>query len=156
MRLATGWGAGVTFALVFLLLQRIVPLYVWAAFSLRSVVLELLGVLILIVATAFTLWARWDLGTMWSATPSIKQAHELRTDGAYRITRHPIYTGLLVMLFATMLISGFGAAVIGFVLFCIYLAIKIRTEEQMLIQTFGERYEQYRRAVPGLIPSLGR
>jgi len=56
------------------------------------------GLAILAVSTAFTIWARPALRTMWSFDPVVKQAHLLRTRGPYAVTRHPIYTGLLGML----------------------------------------------------------
>ena len=57
--------------------------------------LELPGLVLLVVSTVFAIWARLSLGRMWSASPNvIQEHHELRTDGAYAITRHPIYTGL--------------------------------------------------------------
>jgi protein-S-isoprenylcysteine O-methyltransferase Ste14 len=40
-----------------------------------------LGLAILLAATAFTLWARFALGLMWSAVPAVKEGHLLRTSG---------------------------------------------------------------------------
>src|SRR5262249_5495799 len=61
----------------------------------HSLWLELPGLVLLVASTVFTIWARLRLGRMWSSSPSMLQAdHELRTDGPYAITRHPIYTGL--------------------------------------------------------------
>ncbi len=61
------------------------------------------GLLLLFTATVFTLWARLVLGSMWSSTPRIKSDHLLRINGPYRITRHPIYTGLLGMVIGSLL-----------------------------------------------------
>src|SRR5262245_62627993 len=57
-----------------------------------------LGAALLVVATGFTIWARVELGTMWSSTPVARENHVLRADGPYAVTRHPIYTGILGML----------------------------------------------------------
>ena len=57
-----------------------------------------IGLVILLGSTVFTLWARFALGTMWTLDARLKEGHALRTDGPYRITRHPIYTGILGML----------------------------------------------------------
>ena len=70
---------------------------------------ELPGLVLLVASTGFTIWARLSLGGMWSASPDVLRAdHELRTDGPYAITRHPIYTGLFGMLLGTVLASGLG------------------------------------------------
>src|SRR6478752_9353214 len=72
--------------------------------------IELPGLVLLVASTAFTIWARVRLGRMWSASPNVLQAeHELRTDGPYSVTRHPIYTGLLGMLLGSVLLNGLGA-----------------------------------------------
>lgn len=65
-----------------------------------------LGLVVLVISTAFTLWARVALGIMWSLNATTKDEHQLRTHGPYAVTRHPIYTGLLGMLLGTTLLNG--------------------------------------------------
>jgi protein-S-isoprenylcysteine O-methyltransferase Ste14 len=114
--------------------------------------LQLVGATVLVAATAFTLWARWVLGTMWAAVAAIKEGHQLRTEGPYRITRHPIYTGLLGMLLGSMLLAGFGVWVPYFIGVLIAAIAKVTAEERLLLATFGEQYTQYQHRVPQLIP----
>ncbi|SRR6266700_1325539 len=114
--------------------------------------LQIVGALLLISATAFTLWARIVLGTMWAAVAAIKEDHQLRTAGPYRITRHPIYTGLIGMLLGSMLMGGFGVWVLYFISGLIALLVKMRSEERLLRETFGEQYVHYQQRVPQLIP----
>lgn len=115
-------------------------------------IMSAVGAVVLVAATAFTLWARVSLGTMWSSTPTIKAGHELRTDGPYRVTRHPIYTGMLGMFLGTTLLTGSVIALIAFALFIVYIALKIRTEETLLIETFGDEYRRLQQTVPAVIP----
>lgn len=114
--------------------------------------LQIIGVTLLISATAFTLWARIVLGTMWTAVAAIKESHQLRTAGPYRITRHPIYTGLIGMLLGSMLMGGFGVWVLYFISGLIALLVKVRSEEHLLKGTFGEQYVHYQQRVPQLLP----
>jgi protein-S-isoprenylcysteine O-methyltransferase Ste14 len=111
------------------------------------------GLVLLVASTAFAIWARSSLGAMWSLAPNVlKDHHELRTDGPYGITRHPIYTGLLGMLLGTALLSGLGfwigLPVVGVAVF----ATRVHIEEGLMSRTFPEDYPRYRRRVPGLIP----
>lgn len=108
----------------------------------------------LVAATAFTLWARTVLGSMWSSAPSVKEGHELRTDGPYSITRHPIYTGMLGMVLGSVLVTGRWWAVAAFVLVTIYFLNKLQAEERLMAETFGERYAEYRRRTPRIVPGL--
>jgi protein-S-isoprenylcysteine O-methyltransferase Ste14 len=75
----------------------------WAALAVHVTELQVIDVILLIAATLFTLWSRLVLGTMWPSAAAVKSDHQLRTDGPYRVTRHPIYTGILGMLAGTTL-----------------------------------------------------
>jgi protein-S-isoprenylcysteine O-methyltransferase Ste14 len=113
------------------------------------------GLVLLIASTAFTLWARVALGRMWSATPNMLRAgHQLRTDGPYGVTRHPIYTGLLGMLLGTVLLNGFGPALVALVVGAAVVAARIPIEERLMSRTFPEEYARYRERVPRFVPGL--
>lgn len=114
--------------------------------------LRLLGLFLLITSTAFTLWARSVLGLMWTSSPIIKSGHILHTDDPYRITRHPIYTGLLGMATGSFFIGGHGEWFVGIVEVLIIFQIKIVLEERLLLSIFGEQYVQFKERVPLLIP----
>jgi protein-S-isoprenylcysteine O-methyltransferase Ste14 len=146
-----GWlvaGAGVGLVVAF------VPRSMWAAVTFRSDVLAYIGLVVLVGSTLFTLWARWTLGKMWSSVPALREHHELHTNGPYRWTRHPIYTGILGMLLGTVLIAGFGGAILGLLVFGGVFLVRIPREEKLMLQTFGEQYVRYQREVPRLVPFL--
>jgi protein-S-isoprenylcysteine O-methyltransferase Ste14 len=102
---------------------------------------------------AFTWWARIHLGTLWSGRVTRKADHRIVDTGPYGIVRHPIYTGILVAIFASVLLRpgvfGFaGAAVLAW-----SFVIKLRLEERFLKQELGaEAYESYQHRVPMLVP----
>jgi protein-S-isoprenylcysteine O-methyltransferase Ste14 len=135
-----------------LMLEQLVPASVWHPITVEARWLVVPGVAVLVVFTAFTLWSRLALGTMWTSSAVVKDDHVLRTDGPYGITRHPIYTGLLGMLASTALIEGLGRWVVYFVLSVLLVGVKIRAEERLLDRALGGVYEQYRQRVPLLIP----
>jgi protein-S-isoprenylcysteine O-methyltransferase Ste14 len=95
--------------------------------------IELPGLVLLVASTCFTIWARISLGRMWSSSPDIVRTdHELRTDGPYAITRHPIYTGLFGMLVGTVLLNGLGAS-LGFLIVGVaFLAPRIPIEARAM------------------------
>lgn len=150
-RFSYGWLlAGVAIWLVIRQLRTHTP---WTG-VLASAWLALLGAVVLVCATAFTVWARLELGTMWSSTAVVKQQHVLRTDGPYAIVRHPIYTGLIGMLLGTAIVNGLGLWLLLPLAGVLLFELKIRREERLMYTTFGAQYEQYRRRVPQLIPGL--
>ncbi|MGI9234856.1 MAG: methanethiol S-methyltransferase [Woeseiaceae bacterium] len=75
------------------------------------------------------------------------------TPALYRIVRHPIYVGWLgiVWFTPTMTVTHFVFAVGA----TLYILVGIKLEERDLEAAHPE-YSQYKRKVPGLIPSMGR
>src|ERR1700758_780037 len=50
---------------------------------------------------AFSWWARLHLGPLWSGSITRKRDHRVVDTGPYAIVRHPIYTGILLAVYAT-------------------------------------------------------
>jgi protein-S-isoprenylcysteine O-methyltransferase Ste14 len=115
---------------------------------------RVLGLVVLVASTVFTLWARFSLGTSWSVAPKVQGDHQLRTHGPYAVTRHPIYTGLLGMMLGATLLSGIGQWIVLFPVGLIVFEVKVRMEERLLVATFSDEYPRYRRQVPQLVPGL--
>lgn len=70
---------------------------------------------------------------------------ELRTDWPFRVVRHPIYFGWMLMVLAppTMTMSRLLFASVS----SLYLLLAIPWEERSLIETFGDDYRAYTREV---------
>jgi protein-S-isoprenylcysteine O-methyltransferase Ste14 len=117
--------------------------------------LAVLGVALVLASTALLLWARWVLGTMWASVPLVQEGHELRTSGPYGIVRHPIYTGMLGLIFGGMLACGFGVWVLFLVVAIPWLAHRVRIEDGLMASQFGSQYAEYRSRVPALLPRIG-
>ena len=116
--------------------------------------IEWMGVGLTFLGLSFTWWARVHLGRNWSGTVTLKEGHALIRTGPYRLTRHPIYTGLILAVVGTALATdsvgaliAAGSIVFGFVL-------KLRGEERLLTEHFGDAYRAYQAEVPQLIPGL--
>ena len=147
-------GAVLVSAIAVVAVLRAVPTSSWHASTIHTPWVQVLGLAVLIGSTAFALWARFALGTMWSLAPVVKNRHQLRTNGPYSVTRHPIYTGLLGMLLGTVLVVGLGRSVVIFPVGVVLIEIKIQLEEGLLLTSFPDEYPRYRRRVPQLVPGL--
>lgn len=95
------------------------------------------------------------LGKEWSLTARLVEGHKLATSGPYAYVRHPIYTGLLGMLLATGLaFSNSIALVAALVIFSIGTMIRVRSEERLLREAFGQEFDDYARRVSAIVPGL--
>lgn len=104
-------------------------------------------------------WLAWasahELGKQWRFEAAVSADHELIQSGPYGWIRHPIYTSMFGMLMAT------GAAytwwpmwIAGAVVFLIGTEIRVRAEERLLEQHFGDQFRAYRSRVRAYIPLL--
>jgi protein-S-isoprenylcysteine O-methyltransferase Ste14 len=112
------------------------------------------GLAVTSVGIAYAIWARLTLGRNWSAKPMVKQDHALIVRGPYALTRHPIYTGLLLASIGTGMAVAEWRSVVGVALLLTAMLIKIRQEERLMTETFPAEYPAYRRRVRALVPWL--
>ena len=110
------------------------------------------GAVLTLGGLLFTVWARVHLGRNWSAYVTVKDGHELVTDGPYRFVRHPIYTGLLLAFAGSAVARGEWRGIVAVVLAFFALWRKSRLEEQWMRERFGSAYENYARRTAALIP----
>jgi len=98
------------------------------------------------------IWSRKVLGAEWSQDVELKQGHKLVESGPYRLMRHPIYTGHLLMGLGTAIASGSIVAFTGLALFVLGFWIKLNQEERLLVRGFPDEYPAYKTRVKALIP----
>ena len=110
------------------------------------------GAVLCIAGLGFCVWARFTLGRNWSGVVTFKGGHELIMRRPYAIVRHPIYTGLLVMIVGTVIVFGHVAGIIALPFVCWGLWIKLRYEEKLMREKFPDQYAAYQRRVKRLIP----
>ena len=96
-----------------------------------------------------------DLGTNWSITLEVREQHRLVTQGVYRRVRHPMYAALLLYSVGQALVlPNWVAGPSYLIAFAILFAFRVRSEEGMMLERFGDEYAAYmthtKRVVPGL------
>ncbi len=77
-----------------------------------------------------------------------EKASQLVVTGLYRISRNPMYLGLLLILTGAVVWFGSAANVLILMCFVAYItAFQIKPEEERLKRIFGPEYRYYRRQV---------
>jgi len=111
------------------------------------------GAVVALVAILLFRNATANLGRQWRIDAGLNQDHTLVQTGAYRIVRHPIYASMLGMFVAgAFWVGTFPGWPIGLVLFIIGTEIRVRVEDGLLRERFGERFTEWQRTVPACLP----
>jgi protein-S-isoprenylcysteine O-methyltransferase Ste14 len=113
-----------------------------------------IAVVLMLCGFAFAIWARRHIGRFWSARVTLKEGHQLIESGPYSLVRHPIYTGLLLSMAATVTTIGTVQSVCGYAALVGALIFKLAAEERLLAANFGEAYKKYQQRVKALIPGV--
>jgi len=95
------------------------------------------------------------LGREYTLTPRAEPQQELISTGLYRLVRHPGYAGILLSILGLQAILGTWLAVLSTLLVVLAVPVRIRVEEDLLVERFGHEYDEYRsrtryRLLPGL------
>jgi protein-S-isoprenylcysteine O-methyltransferase Ste14 len=85
---------------------------------------------------------------------TLKGGHELITSGPYALVRHPIYTGLLTMFVATVMVLGHVAGIVAAPLVFLSFWTKLRHEEKVMLKQFPNEYADYQQRVKRIIPFI--
>ncbi len=113
-----------------------------------------LGVVVVACGLGFAIWARRHLAGNWSGSVALKAGHDLIRSGPYRFVRHPIYAGLLAAIFGSVIEIGRWRGLVGLAFAIFAIAGRIRAEDALMQDTFGDEYLAYRRLTPALLPFL--
>ena len=114
-----------------------------------------LGV-VLLAGALYIFWrAHADLGLNWSPTLEIREKHELITRGIYGVIRHPMYASQWLFAIAQpLLLQNWIAGFLNLLLFIPFYVFRVKAEEQLMIEQFGDQYRSYMQKVGGVLPKM--
>ncbi len=115
---------------------------------------SLVAAILCVAGVAIAIWARFSLGRNWSGSITYKEDHELVEKGPYRWVRHPIYTGMLLMVIGTAIAKGTPDALAAIVLFFAIHVWKFRQEEALMTRHFPDAYPAYLKRTKALLPGI--
>jgi protein-S-isoprenylcysteine O-methyltransferase Ste14 len=114
-----------------------------------------LGILIL-AGALFVFWrAHADLGLNWSPSLEIREKHELITRGIYGVIRHPMYASQWLWVAAQpLLLQNWIAGFLNLLVFIPFYFLRVKAEEQMMMEKFGDQYHTYMQKVGAILPKF--
>lgn len=109
---------------------------------------------VFLMGLSFGLWAlnHNQLGN-FHIRPKLKENSQLITTGIYQFIRHPMYTSVIIMMFALLISTPTVLEVVLFALLIVVLVFKALKEE-LLWMSHDEAYDQYRRKSKLFIPYI--
>ena len=115
---------------------------------------NILGLALFVVGLTIALVAQITLWRFYSSTLVIREDHQLITHGLYRYTRHPIYLGVIMaMIGIPVIASSLYGLLVMLGMIPIFLN-RIRMEERLLTEEFGDAYQAYKDRTSKLVPFI--
>ena len=113
------------------------------------------GLFVELIGLWLALGGRIQLGRFATPHIALQHNHELLRTGFYRYVRHPIYAGTSLALLAWPLIYGAPIVAVAMIIVGL-LAVerRIRIEEAMMLERFGEEYSSYVRETDRILPGV--
>jgi len=115
-------------------------------FKLGVLTFTVIGIIIIVLSF-------YKLGSNLSPFPSPVKNADLITTGIFKYLRHPIYTGILLILFSVAIYNTSVFKLIISILLLILFQFKSKYEESRLIANF-ENYKNYMKDTGKFIPKL--
>jgi protein-S-isoprenylcysteine O-methyltransferase Ste14 len=116
-------------------------------------VVRLAGLAIAVVSALFAAWGMWSLGKSYGLRMDLFEGHRLVTGGPYRLTRHPMYLGIVSFhIGATLAMESLALIVITVLYVIPFTAMRIRAEDKVLAAGFGDEFRAFAGRVPAFVP----
>jgi protein-S-isoprenylcysteine O-methyltransferase Ste14 len=115
---------------------------------------NIVGLALFIVGLTTALVAVVTLRWFYSSTLVMREDHQLITHGIYRFTRHPVYLGVIIAIIG---VPVYASSLYGLLVMSALIPIllnRIRIEERMLTDEFGDAYRTYKESTSKLIPFI--
>ncbi len=113
------------------------------------------GMTIYLVGFGVRRWSEMTLGRYFTFTVMTSADQPVITSGPYRFVRHPGYTGVLLVVIGSGLVTGNWLGLAGWTLLVAApLLYRIRVEENALLTAVGDRYRVYAAHHKRLVPLI--
>lgn len=116
---------------------------------------KIICTLVIILGTYVNVRGRLELGQNWANQIKIYQDHKLKTNGMYRLVRHPLYASLIwIFMAGSLIFSNLFAFILTLFVFLPLMYYRASQEESLLLKSFPDEYKKYQSKVRMFIPKI--
>lgn len=119
--------------------------------SIDNLTIKYIGLGLLAIALIWTIIAQAHMKNSWRIGIDTETKTELVTAGLFRLSRNPIFFGMILSLLGLFLTTPNALTGLFLILGYILIQIQIRLEEEFLTKEHGQNYLTYRQKVRRLI-----
>ncbi len=113
------------------------------------------GVGVGVIAGGLLIWTLRNLGRNLTDTVVTRREHTLVSSGPYRWVRHPFYDAMALAVLANSLVAANWFLLSSGGLLIVLIIVRTRTEEEKLVERFGDAYRAYMDRTGRFLPRLG-
>ena len=136
-----------------IVLQSIGSLLIYPVGATKSVPSLVISMLLGPLSVALGWAAVRHLGKQWRFEAALSEDHELIQTGPYRWIRHPIYASMLCLFLEVgSAWTWWPMLAAGLIVFLAGTEIRVRAEDRLLAERFGDRFSAYHSRVHAYIP----
>lgn len=126
----------------------------WDVIRRQVATLSPVGLVLVGVGLVFLLVSPLTLRGNYSSTLVIRKDHELVVSGIYRVVRHPIYLGAILVTLGMPISTASWIALPPMLLLIPLVVYRMGVEERLLLEEFGDDYRAYMERTKRLVPFL--
>ncbi|MBD3636580.1 MAG: isoprenylcysteine carboxylmethyltransferase family protein [Crocinitomicaceae bacterium] len=105
------------------------------------------GVGLLVFSLIWTIVAQYQMSNSWRIGIDYEERTTLVSEGIFKLSRNPVFLGVLLIYLGTFLIAPNAITLTLFVLCYFILQIQTRLEEEYLEKIHGQDYIEYKKKV---------
>ncbi len=136
-----------TYVLVALIVMLVLH-FIYPGIKLISPLWNLLGLIPLVIGVALNLVADGAFSRAGTTVKPFQESSTLLTDGVYRLSRHPMYLGFVLILIGVAILLRTLTPWVIIPIFAVLMEVVfIQAEERMLGEKFGPDWVAYKKKV---------
>jgi len=121
----------------------------------HSLMLNILGIMFILGGFVLRVISLIKLGKWFTPNVTVRSNQAFVQDGIYRLIRHPSYCGGIgIYCGISMVLGNWILLIFSLTWFLLVYSLRIRAEEKILIEKFGQDYFAYRKKTRRFIPFI--